>query len=118
MTVNIILLHNSTAFSQVRNDTACYYQAPKITCEQAQKNAEAIVKYPLALKSMSIKDEMIRTKENELSNVKDGFNDERKLNTITISDLTKNYQREIRRKKRWRILTGIVGIFAVAFYAK
>jgi hypothetical protein len=114
-----ILLLNLTVFSQVsvKNDT-CYYQPPKTTCEQAQKNANAIVKYPVLLQSLEIKTEMIRVKENELMHVKAGFEDERKLKQIEITELDYQYKKEIRRKKRWRFATGFLAIVAGAFYVK
>lgn len=116
--VGFILLLNSIAFSQVKSDTNCYYQPPKITCVQAQIDAEAIYKYPLALKSISLKDEMIRLKENELFHVKAGFEEERKLNELDKQDLIDSYNKELRRKKRWRFATSVLAIVAGAFYVK
>jgi hypothetical protein len=84
----------------------------------AQKNADAIVKYPLALQSLATKDEMIRLKENELSNVKAGFADERKLYAIDLKNIDSIYQKEVRRKKRWRVATLFFAIVSGAFYLK
>ena len=117
-TVVFILFSNLIVFSQVKSDTTCYYQPPKITCKQAQIDAESIVKYPVALQSLAVKDEMIRVKENELSHVKAGFEDERKLKAIEIQKLDSQYQKELRRKKRWRFATGVLAIVAGAFYVK
>ena len=112
------VLLNSIVFSQVKSDTTCYYQAPKITCEQAQSNANAIVKYPIALESIAIKNELIRLKENELYHVKAGFIEERKLFELDKQVLTDSYNKELRRKKRWRFASGVLAIVAGAFYLK
>ena len=112
------VLLNLTAFSQVKSDTTCYYQAPLITCSQAQINANAIVKYPVALESIAVKNELIRTKENELFHVKAGFGMERKLFELDKQALTDSYNKELRRKKRWRFASGVLAIVAGAFYLK
>ena len=117
MTGVFIAFLNSIAYSQVKSDT-CYYQAPKITCEQAQSNAQAIVKYPVALESITVKTELLRLKENELYHVKAGFSEERKLYELDKQALTDTYNREVRRKKRWRFVTGVLAIVAGAFYLK
>jgi hypothetical protein len=112
------LLLNLTVFSQAKSDTTCYYQPPRITCVQAQLNAQAIVKYPIALQSLTLKDDMLRIKESELFHVKAGFNDERQLYQIDMKALTDSYNRELRRKKRWRFGAGVLAIMAGAFYLK
>ena len=117
MTGVFIALLNSIAYSQAKSDT-CYYQPPKMTCEQAQINAQAIVKYPIALESIAVKNELLRLKENELYHVKAGFNEERKLYELDKQALTDSYNREVRRKKRWRFVTGVLAIVAGAFYLK
>jgi len=106
-----------TAFSQVKSDT-CYYKAPKITCEQAQINANALVKYPIVLQSLDLKNEMLRIKENELFHVKAGFVEERKIYEIDKQELANDYNLELRRKKRWRFATAVLAIVAGAFYVK
>lgn len=116
MGVFIVFL-NSIAYSQAKSDT-CYYQAPKITCEQAQSNAQAIVKYPIALESIAVKNELLRIKENELYHTKAGFVEERKLYELDKQVLMDSYNRELRRKKRWRFVTGVLAIVAGAFYIK
>ena len=108
---------NLTALTQVKNDT-CYYQSPKITCEQAQKNADAIVKYPIVLQLLGQKDDLIRIKENELAHTKAGYSDNLKLVELDKKALTDSYDRELRRKKRWRFATGVLAIVAGAFYIK
>lgn len=115
---SFILLHNLTAFSQGKSDTTCYYQAPLITCVQAQINANAIVKYPLALQSIAIKDEMIRIKENELFHVKAGFNQERMLHEIDKKALIDSNNKQLRKTKRWKFVAGVLGVLAGAFYLK
>lgn len=117
LTVAFIILLNSTVFSQVKNDS-CFYQAPKITCQQAQRNADAIVKYPIALQLLGQRSEMLRIRENELNHTKAGFIMERNLVELDRKSLTETYQREIRRKKRWRFATGVLAIIAGAFYIK
>ena len=117
MTGVFIALLNSIAYSQGRSDT-CYYQAPKITCQQAQSNAQAIVKYPIALESLALRNELLRLKENELYHVKAGFMNERKLYELDRQALTDTYNKETRRKKRWRFATGVLAIVAGAFYLK
>ena len=112
-----IILTSSIAFSQVKSDT-CFYQAPKTTCEQAQRNADAIVKYPIALQLLGQRSEMLRIRENELYHTKAGFEQEIKLVELDKKALTETYQREVRRKKRWRFATGVLAIVAGAFYLK
>jgi hypothetical protein len=97
-------------------DTTCYYQAPKITCKQAQYNAEAIVNYPLLLKSNSIKDEMIRTKENELYHTVESFTAERQIFKIDYQALEKSFKRQESISKRWKYATFGFAVLATAFY--
>lgn len=89
-----------------------------MTCEQAQKNADAIVKYPTALRAIGERDEAIRLKENEISHIRAGFNLERKMFALDKTTLTDSYDKEVRRKKRWRIVSGVLVIVATAFYVK
>ena len=90
-----------------------------MSCEQAQKNADAIVKYPIALHLLGQKDEMIRLKENEIYHVRAGFSLERKDFSLErkdfilerqslITDRVKVialYDKEVKRKERWRFAT-------------
>ena len=89
-----------------------------MTCQQAQSNAQAIVKYPIVLESLVLKNELLRLKENELYHIRAGFSEERKLYELDRQALMDTYNRETRRKKRWRFATGVLAIVAGAFYLK
>ena len=115
----VVLLISTTGivFSQAKKDT-CTYQAPLISCEQAQENANAIYKYPVALQSLKEKEERIKGAERELYFVKSGFGEERKVFEVDLGIQTQRAEREERRKKRWRFASIVLLIFSVAIYAK
>jgi hypothetical protein len=96
----------------------CYYQAPKITCKQAQFNAEAIVNYPLLQKSNSIKDEMIRTKENELYHTIESYSAEKQIFKIDYEALQKVFKKRESISKRWKYATFGFAVLAGAFFVK
>ena len=112
----LTILLSFVGYSQQGKTDTCYYQPPRMTCEQAQQNANAIVKYPIALHLLGQKDEMLRIKENELFHVKAGFNSERSLYAIGLKTKQNELDRQGRVKKRWKIATGILAIIAGAFY--
>lgn len=94
------------------------YQPPLISCEQAQENANAIYKYPIALKSLTEKDEIIKTRERELYFVKSSFEEERRVFAIDLELQTAKSEKQERRKRWWRFATGVLAIMAGAFYFK
>ena len=94
------------------------YQPPLISCQQAQENSNAIYKYPVALRSIAEKDEIIKTGERELSFVKSGFAEERGVFMIDLLTETQRADKQEGRKKRWRLATVAFGILAGAFYVK
>ena len=116
MIVVLLISITGIVFSQAKKDT-CTYQAPLISCEQAQENANAIYKYPVALQSLREKEERIKGAERELYFVRSGFEEERKVFEIDLGIQTKKAEREERRKRNWRlvalsaIISTVISIF-------
>lgn len=119
ITISCIVGSNLITFSQ-EVKAPCTYQPPTITCEQAQKNADAIVKYPVSLKSLSEKDTIIKTKEHEVSMLKNGFTEERKEFNFKIDGLKQDnnvlatqLDTQIGRKKKWRLVAGVAFLVVI-----
>ena len=115
---SVILLTSLTVFSQEKSDTICRYQPPLISCQQAQENANAIYKYPVALRSIEEKETIIKTKERELFYVKSGFAEERSVFTIDLQVQKELTSKQERAKKRWKYVSLTLGILAAGFYVK
>ena len=106
LTVVLFITMNLTAFTQEQKKDTCLYQPPKISCELATQNATAIYNYPLALKSILEKKEIIDNKDRELQNVRNSFQQERVVFDIDIGKQTEKATTQERRKKNWRLVSG------------